>query len=265
MTPRSVPSWLAGVVEELELERPRAVTPDLVREICGRRGVDGAAREIIRELARRGWLLKTGVHGAWEFVPGERAGPIRSGDPFLPLHATLEIMPDLPVSVALGSALWQLNISDRAPDRHELALPRGTYVPVALKRAYRTIHHDARLEPARVQELPVHRPPTVLVHLAARPKDVRSWGSVLDRLPALLDASREEEIRVELEGRRHATRVRFAYLVAGLAPDLVERLGIEPAGKVWFGPRGSLRRHDARWQIADTLLPAPPPGSADEG
>ncbi len=48
--------------------------------------------------------------------------------------------------------------------------------------------------------------------------------------------SPEPEIQAELEGRTAATRVRFAYLVSGLAPDLVARLGIEPGSKVWFGP-----------------------------
>lgn len=263
MTPRPVPPWLAGVVGELELDRPVVVTTDLIRDLREQLGVRPPARKIIEELHARGWLLKTGAHGAWEFVPGERGGPISSGDPFLTLRATLETTPDAAVFVALGSALWLLDIADRAPDRQELALPKGARVPVALRREYRTVHHDARLEPVRVQRLPVHRPATVLVHLAARPTDVRSWGSVLDCLPALLEGSPEDEIRDELEGRHHSTRVRFAYLIAGLAPDLVERLGIKPAGKVWFGPRGSLRRHDAHWQIADTVLPAPPPGSAD--
>jgi len=263
MTPRSVPPWLAGVVGELELDRPAVVTTDIIRDIRQRLGVQSPAHRIIGELHARGWLLKSGAHGAWEFVPGERAGAISSGDPFLTLRATLETTPDVAVFVALGSALWLLDIADRSPDRQEVAVPKGTRVPVALRREYRTVHHDARLEAVRVQGLPVHRPATVLAHLATRPTDVRSWGSVLTCLPALLDASPEDEIRAELEGRPHSTRVRFAYLVNGLAPDLVERLAIEPAGKVWFGPRGPLRRHDAHWQIADTVLPTPPPGSAD--
>lgn len=262
MTPRSIPPWLAGIVAELELDRPRIVTSDMVSEIRRHLGVSPPTHRIIEELHTRGWLLKTGAHGAWEFIPGDRAGAISSGDPFLLLRATLETSPDIAVFVALGSALWLLDIADRAPDRPEIALPKGTRVPVALKRACRTVHHDARLAPVHIQDLPVHRPATVLIHLASKPTDVRSWGSVLESLPALLAASPEEEIRAELGGRNHATEIRFAYLVAGLAPNLVARLEIEPAGKVWFGPRGPLRRHDARWQIADTILPTSPPTTA---
>jgi hypothetical protein len=264
MTPRSLPTWLAGVVAELELDRPSVVTREQVEELRTRTGVRAPAHRIIAELHARGWLLKTGAHGTWEFIPGERAGAISSGDPFLALRATLETTPDSGATVALGSALWLLDASDRAPDRQEVALPKNTFVPVALKRAYRVVHHDARLDPVRIKDLPVHRVATVLVHLVCKPTDVRSWGSVLPALPELLARSPEEGIREELTGRSHAARVRFAYLVSGLAPDLVERLDIRPAGKVWFGPRGQLRRHSARWQVADTVLPMAPPGTESE-
>jgi len=264
MTPRSLPNWLAGIVAELELDRPAVVTREQVEELRARTGVRASTHRIIEELHARGWLLKTGTHGTWEFIPGERAGAISSGDPFLALRATLEMTPDSRATVALGSALWVLDASDRAPDRHEVALPKNTLVPVALKRAYRVVYHNARLEPDRIKDLPVHRAATVLVHLACKPTDVRSWGSVVGALPELVARSPEEEIREELAGRSHAARVRFAYLVSGLAPDVVERLGIKPAGKVWFGPRGQLRRHNARWQVADTILPVPPPGTERE-
>lgn len=265
MTPRSVPQWLAGFLSELELDRPAIVTSDAVAEIRERLGVKPAPHRIVEELRRRGWLLDTGVQGAWEFVPAERAGAISSGDPFLALRATLETISEVAVSVALGSAVWLLNMADRAPDRPEVALPKGAHVPVALKRHYRVVHHNARLEPLKVQRLPVHRAATILVHLAARPTDVRSWGSMLAALPELVAQAPEEEIHSELEGRTKATRVRFAYLVAGIAPDLIEALSIRPGGKVWFGPRAPLRRHNARWRVADTILPFPPPGSEGEG
>src|SRR5690606_32225600 len=183
MTPRSVPQWLAGFLSELELDRPAIVTSDAVAEIRERLGVKPAPHRIVEELRRRGWLLDTGVRGAWEFVPAERAGAISSGDPFLALRATLETISEVAVSVALGSAVWLLNMADRAPDRPEVALPKGAHVPVALKRHYRVVHHNARLEPLKVQRLPVHRAATILVHLAARPTDVRSWGSMLAALP----------------------------------------------------------------------------------
>jgi hypothetical protein len=80
-------------------------------------------------------------------------------------------------------------------------------------------------------------------------------------LPELVEASDEADIISELEGRSHAAHVRFAYLVSGLAPHLVDRLAIEPAGKVWFGPRRPLKRHSAPWNVADTVLPRAPSDS----
>lgn len=100
--------------------------------------------------------------------------------------------------------------------------------------------------------------PTVLIHLATRPTAVRSWSSVLTCLSDLIQLSSDEELRAELEGRPKSVQVRFAYLTSGVQPDLESRLGIERGGKVWFGPRRKLRRHDARWNIADTVLPLHP-------
>jgi len=57
--------------------------------------------------------------------------------------------------------------------------------------------------------------------------------------------------------------VRLAYLVQGVAPDLADRLlptnqGGRAAPKVWFGPRGPLKRHSTRFAVADTILPFDP-------
>ena len=52
-------------------------------------------------------------------------------------------------------------------------------------------------------------------------------------------------------------------IVDEIAPDLADRLvppndGGRSAPKVWFGPRGSLKHHSARFSVADTLLPFDP-------
>lgn len=254
---RSISSSLAPVLEHLELERPRTVSVADLAEIADEHGVRTPARIIGHRLAQRGWLLKTRVRGVWEFAPAERAGPISEADPFLTLRATLE-RSDVPVAVALGSALWLHNLVDRAPDRHEIAVPSGAHVPVALRRDYRVVRYEAVLSPILIREVPVHQPATVLVHLAHRPTDIRSWSSVLEALSDLVGSCSEAEIREELAGRPHATYVRLAYLIQGVAPDLIEALAIEPAGKVWFGPRRALRHHDAYWNVADTVLPVSP-------
>lgn len=255
---RSIPPWLAPVIEQLELDRPTIVTTREIDRIRGDLGVKPPANRVIEHLSKRGWLLRTGVQGVWEFVPGDRAGAYSVGDQLLTLRATLAATPTTPVALALGTAMWQLDIAERAPDVAEVAFPSGLHMPIALRRSYRVVRHKARLEHLWVRGIPVHTPSTVLVHLATRPSDVRSWAGVLHLLPDLFAAADKAGIIVELEGRRHSTHVRLAYLLSGIAPDLVEELNIEPSGKVWFGHRGTLRRHSAEWNIADTVLPFSP-------
>lgn len=254
---RRIPPKLSGLVQELELERPQFVTLEALREMVRTHAIGTKPRIVAHRLRELGWLLDTGIRGVWEFAPADRAGALSSGDPFLTLRAALA-REDLGIGVALGSALWLHNLADRFPDPHEVAAPRGTAVWQAVSEHYRVVRHKPVLEPVSLNGLPVHHPATILVHLAERPTDVGSWASVMDALPRLVDACPLEDIRREISGRAHATRVRLAYLLQSMAPKLIEALDITPSGKVWFGPRGTLRRHDARWNVADTILPIDP-------
>lgn len=255
---RSIPPALVPILEHLELERPMTVSRKRLTELALETGVGTPVNVIIQRLSKRGWLKETDVRGVWEFLPAERAGPHSFSDQLTALRATLTNSPNLPIALAFGSALWLLDIADRAPDVAEVALPPGKYVPPAIRRNYRVFRHETRLDPIQVQGLPVHSPATVLVHLANRPTDVRSWASVLTLLPILVDESEVASVLAELEDRTHATRIRLAYLLSGVAPVLVEEIGVERAGKVWFGPRRTLLRHNARWNVADTILPFSP-------
>jgi hypothetical protein len=264
-------------VEQLELDRPAAVSVAQVAEIIARVGMATPPRVAIQRLAERGWLLRTGVRGIWEFAPAERAGAISAHDPLLPVRAALLASaerdtqetasgpapdaahePSVAPVVALASALWLHDLVDRAPETPEITVPPHVEAPTSLQRLCRVMHFRANLRPSRKHRLAVHSPATVLVHLAHRPSDVRSWASVLDNLGRIVAAAEEDDVLAELKGRPHATRVRLAYLLSGVAPALVERIGAAPAGKVWFGPRRKLRRHDASLNVADTVLPVSP-------
>lgn len=255
---RTVPRSLAPVLEWLELERPEAVTTEQVREFCERRGVALPVSTVINRLARRGWLLKTDTHGVWEFAPAERAGAYGSRDSLLGLRTVLATAPETRFSVCLTSALWLHDLMDRRPSRIEVALPPREYVPAGIRRSSRVLRFKSHLEPMAMQGVPAHRLETVLVHLAARPTDVRNWGSVLEVLTELVTSIDRTALGEELAGRPHATRARLAYLVSGVAPDLASVLNVASAGKVWFGPRTKSRRNNARWNIADTILPVSP-------
>ncbi|WP_337171558.1 type IV toxin-antitoxin system AbiEi family antitoxin [Gemmatimonas aurantiaca] len=260
---RSIPPSLAPLVALLELERPTIVSVPQLTALIGRTVMRTPPRVAIQRLAARGWLLPTGVRGMWEFAPGERAGAFSSGDPLMPVQAALAAassrVPAQQPSIALGSALWLHDLADRAPDIPEVAMPERAAVPAALARLCRVVHFSAKVAPVRKRgSLLVHTPATILVHLAHRPRDVRSWASILEMLGRLVDAANEAQIHQELAGRPHATRIRLAYLLSGVAPALAERLEPIPRGKVWFGPRRPVRHHDAHLNVADTVLPIPP-------
>ena len=81
---RSVPISLAPVVERLELDQPELVTLEQLTKIAAELGVRTAPALIAYRLRMRGWLLSTGLSGAWEFAPGAHAGPYSRGGPLLP-------------------------------------------------------------------------------------------------------------------------------------------------------------------------------------
>jgi predicted transcriptional regulator of viral defense system len=255
---RSIPSYLSKIIQHLELEKPELVTRGYLGGLIKEFDVKVPVDRVIQKLSAEGWLLRTGVQGVWEFAPAERAGPFSIGSPFLQLRALLKKKPGMPVCVALSSAMWLHDFADRLPSKVEVSLPHNEYAPVVLKRHYRIVRYEARLKPTMINEVPVHPYESVLVHLVHKPTDVGDWGGVFDWLNSLVGAVEEERVLEELKVRPHATQIRFAYLLSGLAPNLVDRMDIEPAGKVWFGPRGKLKRHNAKWNVADTILPLDP-------
>ena len=200
---RSIPPSLAALVEHLELERKPTVALEEISRLAEEQGLKTPGRIIAHRLVRLGWLLRTPVRGTWEFAPADRAGAIPDGDPLLPLKALLSAArEDFPAAVALGSALWIQDLADRSPDRREVALPYGTPIPsVTPTRVPRSAAHRPSGSSSRSWIFRSHRPATILVHLATRPTDVRSWSGVLDCLSVLIQLSSYDEIATELRGR----------------------------------------------------------------
>jgi predicted transcriptional regulator of viral defense system len=247
----------------LELESARVVTIAELADLVKRAGVQTEVRVVADRLRRLGWLLPTATAGVWEFAPASHAGPVGHGDQYLELRAALAARPSLDASVCLLSALAANGLSDRAPDRLEVAVPSSRQIPDGLRRGARVVIFAANLASTRVQGVPIQQPATTLVHLAARPTDISGWGTVADALPELVRTVSIADIDAELAGRARAVRARLAYLVQGVSPTLAEHLlppeeGGRAAAKVWFGPRASLRRHSSRFAVADTLLPFDP-------
>ncbi|HZJ08799.1 MAG TPA: type IV toxin-antitoxin system AbiEi family antitoxin [Trueperaceae bacterium] len=220
--------------------------------------VKTTAKVIAKRLRDRGWLLPTQHVGVWEFAPGAHAGPIGRGHPFIEVKATLKADPKLNLAVCLSSALWAHGLIDKAPERPEVAMPKGTSIPAGLKKSARVVFFNWRLPTMYVRDTPTHSPATILMHFAARPADVRSWSAVLDALPELYEQVELSDLHQELAGRTVADRTRLAYLMQGIDSHLAFRLAPPDHGKVWFGPRGPLKRHSQTFNLADTVLPISP-------
>ncbi|MFH0946806.1 MAG: type IV toxin-antitoxin system AbiEi family antitoxin [Planctomycetota bacterium] len=255
---RSIPISLAPVLEHLELEQTEIVTLKQLEAIAREAGVRTAPALIAHRLLGLGWLLRTGLNGAWEFAPGAHAGPFTRGGPLVPVKAALALDPDLPARLALTSAAWAYGFADRTPSKIELAVAPGRTVAAGLARRVTVLRFDTRLKPIERRGVPVHRVESVLVHMAARPSHVTSWGGVAEWIGDLVAEAMEADVRLELAGRPRAVRVRLAYLLQGMWPKLAEQLGDDGSSKVWFGSRRKLRRHSQRWHVADTLLPFDP-------
>jgi hypothetical protein len=258
MTRKITPS-LAAIVEELELEKARLVTRQHLGKLRAKNDTKPALPHLVRDLKAQGWIASTGVRGVYEFVPGSRAGRYPSRDPLQPLRAALADSDTLKAAVALGSALAMLNIADRGPDRPEVAVAPQSKPPRGLVQRMRVVRYEWRLPTTLIDGLPVHQPATILVHIAHRPTQVRSWGAVLEILPALTEAVTPDALRIELTGRPKATSTRLAYLIASIAPNLLTTFAPQRSrGLVWFGPRRRSLRYDNDWNVADTILPMSP-------
>jgi len=259
-TTRTLSRTLAEIVTDLELEQPTLVDLADLAALAARHGIRTRERELARRLRERGWLLPTSRPGVYEFAPGAHAGPYGHGDPFMDLRAELRAHPERPAALALGSALWLHGLAERAPNRHEIAVPPRSPVSPTLRRVYRVVHFEARIEPVQLQGLPVHAPATMLVHLASRPAQVRAWSPVLDALPDLLERIDAQDLLRELSGRPASVSARLGYLLSGLLTESESQgFGLRPSGTVvWFGPRDKVRRSDRSWGVVDTVLPEHP-------
>lgn len=255
---RSLSRGLAHLVAELELRQPTLVTLDQLAQLAAESRLRTPAKVLAARLRAAGWLLPTGQRGVYEFAPGAHAGPYGHGDPFTDLRAAL-LAGHQPATVALRSALWLHGLADRAPDRHEVAVPTGAAVPEAIRRQMRVTYFSGRLPVAAIEQLPVQQPATILVQLATRPGDVRGWTTFAEALSELTARSSAEDLDRELWHRPGTVRPRLAYLLSGVAPHLSELVQpTRPAKVTWLGSSRVSRRFDARFNVADGLLPFDP-------
>ena len=252
---RTIPASLAPVLEQLELEQADLVTMSRLDELVRSAGVGTQTRTVAARLRERGWLLPTGQRGVWEFAPAAVAGAYSRGGPTRLLRAALA-RTDVTCGLTFQAAAWALGLADRAPVRVEVAAAddrSAAQLPAALDVSV----FMPGLPYGTAKGVPVLRPASVLIHMAATPARVRSWASALEWLPEVAAEATADDVLAELDARPATISARAGYLLQGLRPDIAARI-VGPKTKTWFGWRGKLVRHDSRWQVADTLLPFDP-------
>ena len=255
---RDIPSWLSGILEQLELQRPELVSVADIGSMGSQAGINVPGRIVASRLKERGWLLDTPQRGVWEFVPAEMAGAYSSADPLIPLKAFSLTHPTIEYALASQTAAWAHGLADRLPARLEVSFPIAPKVKVPSE-IWRSVFRS-NLPLARVKNVPVLAPEAIAVHMAQRPSAVRSWNSVPEWLPDVAYEMGTGNVLAELKGRPASVWARTAYLLSGMRPDVADAIAtvFTPKSKVRFGMAENTLRNDERWMVSDTTLPFDP-------
>lgn len=260
---RTLSRGLAPVVEEMEVEQPELVTTAALEAIVERVGLRTPVRVVASRLKDQGWLLPTGQRGVWEFAPAAHGGPVGRNGVTTPLQAALKRRPDVRCGLTFQAAAWAHGLADRAPASLEIAVFDAGNVR-ALKGAGRVSTFHPVLPTVMLRGVPVLVVESVLVQMAERPGEVRSWASAREWLPDVAAEASWSRVMAELLGRPSGVRRRLGYLLSGVRPDLAKQLQVKEKptrdGRwVLFGSADEpYRRDDAVWRVHDSLLPFDP-------
>ena len=133
---RTLPKSLASIVEMLELEQPRIVTLKMIGGLALTLGQGEKDLADLRRIAYRleslGWLGSLRTRGAWEFLPGARAGAYGAYDRLIEFKAQKEVNPQWSGVLSMESAAAVLGLAQRLPKHESVALPRGHVLPKAM-------------------------------------------------------------------------------------------------------------------------------------
>jgi hypothetical protein len=250
---RSLPAWLADVVQDFELHARRLVTVEDVQrarpELSRTRG-----RRALAELVRRGWLVPLDVRGTYEFIPGAAAGVYPSGDPWLVLRAELARHPDA-FHVGANSAAWLRGYAQRRPPKHLVVTTPAVKVPEPLRAAYRVLRTTPAPAHDRIDGLLVPTAPELLAEVAQLAPRL-ALDTAQGWLRRLFAEVTPEEVAQALAGRSAATRARAGYFAevcgADAHADAIAALGPVGRGPYFTGPHTSDAAFSPRWRVYDS-------------
>jgi hypothetical protein len=244
----------------MELDQSQVVTLAELARLAFEAGT-GLDERGVRKLAYRlqelGWLGSLRTKGAWEFIPGARAGAYGSGDRFVEFRAQLALNPGWPGVLAMESAATVLGLAQHLPRREVVALPDGVALPKAMD-DWRRVGLDLPLTGRETRsDLPTWSIEGLIAGVAAKPSGYRDLAGLAQWLPEAGPRLRESELMACLAGATEASWQRAAYLarIAG-AGGVAEALlaARPPRHSAWFGPRRAGGVYDPAAKIGDAVL-----------
>lgn len=288
---RRVPRWAAALLDDLSAERPPVVSLSDVADRQQRVGLHRDSAVVVEELQRLGWLQRTGVRGAWAFLP---PGENELNDPYLDLRALQATQPDRTFYISGDTAAFHLGLLDRCPESIQLWLPDLTKLdnkkggienPALLPHRLRTIvsivklpfpTNPGTLEPSAAQfrnrRLDRLRwasgfrgfgPDALLAQLAIRPSSFTAWFDLSSHLTTFTEDIDINRAALLLHDAPKSAWQRCAYLLdaAGHSAQAGQLFAHRPAGKLaitHFGQRSSAASTTPNWspefQVIDNLL-----------
>lgn len=255
---RSIPTAIAPVIEQLELDGDVIVTIDRLAEVLRAAGGDDEPRQLAYELQRAGWLGSLRTRGAWEFLPAARGGAISSGDRLLEFRAQHEVDPAWPGVLAMESAAAVLGLAQRLPEREVVSLPSHVEPPKAFAGEWRVVTLVLPGDGCTtVDRLPTWNLEGLIAGIAGRPAAYRNLPGLGQWLPDAAARVDPQRLIPLLDGLPTTATQRAAYLLAagGNADGSAAVLArFPPRGVAWIGPRRSGGRFDPATQVSDTVL-----------
>jgi len=256
---RTISNSFAGILQELELERPLLVTSKQLSDLKRKHHVTSSVEVVAARLREKGWLLPTDRQGVWEFVPAEVAGIYSTNDPLLSFRTFHAKYPAVKCALTFQTAAWIYGDSDRIPSVVHVAVEENKYARPLKGHAIVSCFRP-KLNTHLISNMPVLARESIIVQMAAKPSSVNSWASVPEWLPGFCAELSSEGIFEELADRPIGITQRLGYLIQAIRPDIADELmeSRKPVSNAWFGDRKPTLRYDRRFLIADSLLPFDP-------